>query len=65
MNKADDFMLFPKTIEQREFEKAHYIELKKYSKNVYKKEIATNIIVLLIILGFIVSLGAVALCGIF
>lgn len=58
-------LLFQNKIDEIQLEQAHYIELKKYSKNVYKKEIATNIIVLLMILGFIVSLGAVALCGIF
>lgn len=65
MDKLNDFMLFPNTIKQRELEKAHYIELEKYSRKIYRREIATNLIVCLIILILIVSAGTTVLCRIF
>lgn len=65
MNKANDLMLFPNLMKKRELERAQYIELKRYSKKVYKREIITNLIVVLTILGLVISIGAITLCGLF
>ena len=65
MENLDDLMLFPNKMKQKKLETAHYIELKKYSKKVYKREIITNSIVVLIILGLAISLGATVLCQVF
>lgn len=61
MDKTNDLMLFPKLIEQRKLEKAHYIELRKYSVKSYKRELITNLIIFLIIVSFLSAIGAVAL----
>ncbi len=58
-------LLFQNKIDEMQLERAHYIELKKYSKKVYKREIITNSIVVLIILGLAISLGATVLCQVF
>lgn len=42
MENLDDLMLFPNKINEIQLERAHYIELKKYSKKVYKREIITQ-----------------------
>nr|WP_321026341.1 hypothetical protein [Clostridium neonatale] len=65
MENLDDLMLFPNKMKQKKLETAHYIELKKYSKKVYKREIITNSIVVLIILGLAISLGVTVLCQVF
>ncbi|MDU4480194.1 hypothetical protein [Clostridium sp.] len=65
MENLDDLMLFPNKINEIQLERAHYIELKKYSKKVYKREIITNSIVVLIILGLAISLGVTVLCQVF
>ena len=62
MDKLNDTMLFPKAIRQKQLEKVHYIELEKYSKKVYKRDIISNLIVLTII---VVAVGAVTLCMMF
>ena len=65
MENLDDLMLFPNKINEIQLERAHYIELKKYSKKVYKREIITNSIVVLIILGLAISIGVTVLCQVF
>lgn len=65
MENLDDLMLFPNKMNEIQLERAHYIELKKYSKKVYKREIITNSIVVLIILGLAISLGVTVLCQVF
>lgn len=37
-------LLFQNKIDEIQLERAHYIELKKYSKKVYKREIITNFV---------------------
>ena len=65
MINYNDEMLFPNAMKQRKIEKANYIELEKYSKKMYKRDIISNLIVCSVIVGLIVAVGAVALCGIF
>lgn len=64
MKNLDDLMLFPNKMKQRKLEKAHYIELKKYSKKVYKKDIISNIIVSFLCLMFGIGIAKV-LCQFF
>lgn len=68
MEEANDLMLFPnhmKRIKQRKLENAHYIELRKYSAKMYKREMITNLIILFVIVSFLSAIGAVALWQLF
>ena len=65
MDKANDLMLFPNLMKQRKLERAHYIELRKYSVKVYKREMITNLIIFLIIVSSMSVIGAVALWQLF
>lgn len=68
MDKANDLMLFPnhmKRIKERKLEKAHYIELRKYSVRMYKREMIINLIILFVIVSFISVIGVVALWQLF
>lgn len=65
MINYNDSMLFPNAMKQRKIEKANYIELEKYSRKMYKRDIISNLIVFTIMTAVVVAVGAVALCGIF
>lgn len=65
MDKLNDTMLFQNKINQRKFEKAQYIELEKYSKKVYKRDIISDLIVFTIMTAVVVAVGVGALCMIF
>lgn len=62
MVNFNDNLLFQNKINQRKIEKVQYIELEKYSRKVYRKELVTNIF---IVLFLILIAGAVALCQFF
>lgn len=65
MINYNDNLLFQNKINKRKLEQAHYIELKKYSKKVYKKDIISDLIVFTIMTVVIVVVGVGALCMIF
>ena len=65
MDKANDLMLFPKLMEQRKLEKAHYIELRKYSVKRYKQEMIINLTILFVIVSLLSSIGALTLWRLF
>ena len=64
MENLDDLMLFPNKMKQKKLETAHYIELKKYSKKVYRKDIIANIIVSFLCFMFGIGIAKV-LCHFF